>query len=205
MPTKKIVDGITYQELSQEELELGLFHLAGEDLQRAIELMKALKEAVVEEVVSTANAKNEGKTWTQIALDRIARREKRRHMRKMRANVRKADITKPQNIALHHVVSWHAILAEQARAILKQFGIDIDDACNAVFLPRDSTCVPHKDMPNAPAHTKVHTEIYYANITALLTAVADNPQTTRDDLVALLRDIAKQLTEGTFPINDLIN
>lgn len=38
-------------------------------------------------------------------------------------------------MAAHHIVAEHAVEAMDTRAILRKFGIDIDDAINGVFLP----------------------------------------------------------------------
>jgi hypothetical protein len=84
----------------------------------------------------------------------------------------------------------------RARALLDQVGIDIDDEVNGVFLPMYKRHTPHPDLPEAYAHLPVHTDIYYLNITDALMSEQNDREGTED----VLRDIARQLTDGTFPL-----
>lgn len=230
MTTTTIVDGITYEELSLEEFEQAVFHIAGEDPEVTEHLLKELRDAILQEVLRSANAEKNGKTPAQVVLERHQEREQRlvrtrdyakqaaeklvrrmknrlgtRHRKQIRKNVeaalRQDGLAMPVNIDVHHLVACLDIRAERARAILRQYGIDIDSIINAVCLPKNLKYVPHPDMPNAYAHTPVHTSIYYVNITFLLVGLVKNPETTQEKIIALLRDIAKQLTEGTFPLH----
>ncbi|MBI3898827.1 MAG: AHH domain-containing protein [Gammaproteobacteria bacterium] len=201
MTIDKTVDGVTYREVSVEAFKRGLFRLAGEDIKKAEELFEEFKEAYIEEVIRTANAEKEGKPPAQLVLERVGVRERRRHLRKLNSNMKKAGMRRPPNTAAHHIASWHDIEAEQAREILRQYGIDTDDACNGVYMPRNTNFVPHPDMPAAYAHSKIHTDVYYVNLTFLLEEMAKRSETTKANMVALLQTIAKQLTEGTFPIH----
>ena len=59
---------------------------------------------------------------------------------------------------------------------------------------------PHPQMPNAYAHSEVHTNIYYLN-------VEDSLAMEKGDKIGIqetLKDIADELTEGEFPLHTRI-
>jgi len=111
---------------------------------------------------------------------------------------------RPANTAAHHVVSWYDERAEEAREILRRFGIHIDSEFNGVYLPTAKKNLPHPNMPDSYSHTEVHTKYYYTNMNALLAVEANIPNATRSDIEAALEDIATELQEGTFPLHEKV-
>lgn len=138
------------------------------------------------------------KTREQVDKEREKRRSSRNHTNRLRRNMIAAGRAQPLNTSPHHIVACDDSRAIRARALLTQVGIGIDDEANGVFLPMYKIHTPHPDMPNAYAHLPVHTDIYYLNITAALTVESNNPEGIED----VLRDIAEQLTDGTFPLHE---
>lgn len=89
--------------------------------------------------------------------------------------------------AAHHIVAGNSAKAEEARAILRKFGIDINDAVNGVFLPTV------KDTVDSAYHPSLHTDQYYRTVTEMLSEAQ-----SKDDVIDILSDIAEQLKNGTF-------
>lgn len=79
-----------------------------------------------------------------------------------------AGVKRHPNTAAHAIVSGTHPEAVAARKILARWKIRIDDPDNGVFLPRDSRYIPHKNLPNASNHAKLHTDEYYLNVTNML-------------------------------------
>jgi hypothetical protein len=98
---------------------------------------------------------------------------------------------RPTNSAAHHIVAGGSKnpFAEYAREFLKKEGIDINEAVNGVFLPKNSKYV----IDDAIAHTKVHTNLYYESIYNRLKSTQSNK--IRDELLK----IQNELLNGTFP------
>ena len=109
---------------------------------------------------------------------------------------------RPEDMDLHHLVSWGHWRAEKALRILLQFGIDPHSAANGAYMPRSVGHTPHPDMPNAYAHNRIHTTIYHDNVFFVLREAAQIPGATKEDIEEILRDIALRLQAGTFPINE---
>lgn len=97
--------------------------------------------------------------------------------------------TRPANSAAHHIVAGEANAAAEARAILAREGIDINEAANGVFLPRNRSVA----APPALTHSTLHTNVYYEEVTTRLREAA--PGTVRD----VLAQMAEELLNGTFP------
>ncbi|CAN5539928.1 hypothetical protein BH09VER1_BH09VER1_23980 [soil metagenome] len=94
--------------------------------------------------------------------------------------------------AAHHLVAKGDERATAVRAILQREGIDIDEAANGVFLPRDAEY--EKQLPGfGPPHSKIHTDAYYIALSDRLSSVPSGQ--VRDEL----QKIASELIEGTFP------
>lgn len=165
---------------------------------------KGLLDEVIEtyqtEVQEKLAVKAGKKTQEQVDTDRIKRRGSRYHTNKLRKNMIAAGKTRFKNSSPHHIVAWNDYRAEEARNILAQVGIGIDDAVNGVFLPMYRKHTPHPDMPDAHAHLTVHTDIYYLNIEELLR----EEQGDKEGIKAVLKDIAEELTDGTFPLHEKI-
>jgi hypothetical protein len=110
----------------------------------------------------------------------------------------------------HHIVAWDDPRAAGARRILENAGldsgdnqqigdVDSDEAANGVFLTKNAQ-IEEKDIPpmlkNSVKHTKIHTNKYYREVERRLTEVDGEGRKT---VIGGLRDIADELTAGTFP------
>jgi hypothetical protein len=84
-------------------------------------------------------------------------------------------------VAAHHIVAHGADAADEARAILSHFNININDAVNGVFL-------------NAAQHAKMHTAAYYKAVTEMLRGAQ-----TRQEALEILQRIRDLLLAGKFP------
>jgi RHS repeat-associated protein len=105
----------------------------------------------------------------------------------------RAGFQKAEGDAAHHIVAQGATLADPARAVLRRFGIGIDDAANGVFLP-GSREVAARTGATAAAHGPLHTPAYYAAVNDALSQV-----TTRDGALQVLGEIRNALLSGGFP------
>lgn len=106
----------------------------------------------------------------------------------LRQNLIEAGIKVPDYPnAAHHIVAGSSKKAAEARAILLNFGVDINDAVNGVFLPTV------KNVSEAAYHPSLHTKAYYEKVTELLSAAE-----SKEDVIEILNDIAEQLQKGTF-------
>ena len=88
--------------------------------------------------------------------------------------------------AAHHIVAGKAPNAEAARKILLEYGVDINDAENGVFL------LTIKGEAGA-YHPCLHTDGYYRRVTEAL-----NIATIKADVIDILADIAEPLSKGIF-------
>lgn len=82
--------------------------------------------------------------------------------RKLARNMEKAGIAREANTAAHHIVPAALKMfkgGEQARAILKKFGISVENAANGVYLP--ST---FDDAVNAAYRGSLHSERYFEEV-----------------------------------------
>ncbi len=68
-------------------------------------------------------------------------------------------------------------------------------------MPRYKKHVPHKSMPDAIAHSQIHTADYHDNAFTVL-AMADSTATSKEDMFKALREIAADLQSGDFLINE---
>ena len=139
-------------------------------------------------------------------IDREKRNARRRGTYALNRNMCTSSChsAKPEGTAAHHIVALTDPRARRALEILLKWGIDFNHEANGVNLPRYKRHVPHKDMPNAIAHSQTHTDIYHENVIAVLLDV-DIPGATRGDIFDALRDIAYNLQSGNFPINEPID
>jgi hypothetical protein len=96
---------------------------------------------------------------------------------------------RPDNSAAHHIVAGGSAKAEDARKLLQDAGIDINEASNGVFLPKNSKYV----IDGATSHANVHTKAYYDEIYNRLERT--NAGKRREEL----QRIATELQNGTFP------
>ena len=89
--------------------------------------------------------------------------------------------------AAHHIVAGNSPKAEQARQVLRRFGIGINDANNGVFLPAV------KDVSSAAYHPSLHTKEYYDVVNDALSVAS-----SKSDVINILNDTSSQLINGTF-------
>lgn len=191
-----------YYGVSISEALEGLLEITGSQTESEYLLDEIVREWEIEYADALMVKKGE-KTPEQVAKDREYRRLSRKHSARLRRNMEAAGRFRPNNASTHHIVPWGSQdkNAKIARRLLVQVGINFDDEVNGVYLPRDSNYVPHSGMPNAYAHSTVHTEVYYLNIATLL-AEEDGDRKGIEDV---LRDIGEQLEDGTFPLKDEIH
>jgi RHS repeat-associated protein len=104
-------------------------------------------------------------------------------------NLLSAGINRPSQTAAHHIVAGNDPRAAEARSILKREGIDINEAVNGVFLPKNSK---YEDPP-AATHSTLHTNLYYETINSRLREAQPGKVTET------LNVIGKELLNGTFP------
>jgi A nuclease family of the HNH/ENDO VII superfamily with conserved AHH len=91
----------------------------------------------------------------------------------------------------HHIVAHGAERAKPALAILKKFGINVDEAVNGVFLPGfEKSLNPLKKA----VHGNLHKNSYYDAVNEMLKD-ANSPAEVR----RILRDIALDLEKGIVP------
>jgi hypothetical protein len=93
------------------------------------------------------------------------------------------------NSKSHHIVAGNHSGAEKARLLLKEEGIDINEASNGVFLPMNSKYI----IEEASSHQNIHTKVYYETVYNRLGKV--NKEDIRDEL----QKIADELSNETFP------
>ncbi len=154
-------------------------------------------------VIDSARYKKGLISKEELILSRHIRWEhNKRHSCKLNENMLAAGRgPRGKNVAAHHIVSWNDPRASKSRLRLAGFGIDIDHEANGVFLPRFAKYTPMDSMPNAEAHSKIHTNEYYLNVETLLTATIGEGL-GRTDIIELLRDIGDELQSGDFPIHE---
>jgi hypothetical protein len=111
--------------------------------------------------------------------------------KRLAANMEAAGVHRPPGTDTHHIVAANAEAASTARAVLRRFGIDIDDAANGVFLPSNSSVV---SAAPGLVHSTVHTKRYYDAVTARLRLAR-----SRQDVLDALDNIRQTLLSGALP------
>jgi hypothetical protein len=96
---------------------------------------------------------------------------------------------RPENSAAHHIVAGKHSGADEARRLLKEEDIDINEAANGVFLPMNSKYV----IGETTSHANVHTFKYFQEINRRL------EQTPVGQRRNALGKIAEELQKGIFP------
>ena len=106
-------------------------------------------------------------------------------------NLKAVGKERPSNSAAHHIVAGGEKYtnARLSRKILDDAEIDINEAANGVFLPKESKYV----IGDAVAHTKVHTNRYYDALYGRLKDIQ------KDKIRNELKKISDELLNGTFP------
>lgn len=93
--------------------------------------------------------------------------------------------------AAHHIVAGRARAAALARAILARFQVNINDAGNGVFLPTRRVGAA---ASGRAYHPGLHTNRYYRAVNEALSEA-----TSKEQVIAILRDIAAKLQTNSFP------
>jgi hypothetical protein len=106
-------------------------------------------------------------------------------------NMEALGVTRPLDSAAHHIVAGSARAATAARAKLKALGIDINDAANGVFLPKNSQVA---NPSGAAVHSTLHTRAYYQSVERLLLGAS-----SKDEALEVLSFIRTQLQRGSWP------
>lgn len=115
------------------------------------------------------------------------------HRRRLARNLERAGRPRPPDRAAHHIVApdeGRFREAIEARKILEKFGINIDSADNGVWLPYKYKPAPGKGT----YHPSLHSKEYYRQVEKLL-----RKATTKENAIATLQKIGRQLSGGTFP------
>ncbi|MDR3048135.1 MAG: AHH domain-containing protein [Bacteroidales bacterium] len=107
----------------------------------------------------------------------------------LKPNLEAVGNVRPNNSAAHHIVVGGSSKADDARKLLKEADIDINEASNGVFLPKSSKYV----IDEASPHANVHTDAYYRNIYDRLEKTPINQRRYE------LQKIAEELQNGIFP------
>lgn len=108
------------------------------------------------------------------ALLRSITGDKKSDSLKLRINMIRAGVEVPNYAnAAHHIVAARAIRAQQAREILKQYHIGINDAVNGVFLPTSSQT---QERTN---HRTLHTNNYYSTVNFYLSMARNSGEVIR--------------------------
>lgn len=89
--------------------------------------------------------------------------------------------------AAHHVIEGSDPAASQARDILKQFGIRINDPENGILLPENSMSSIYKGSTHMTHHASEYSQHVYDRIKNVK---------TREDLISKLQEIKHELQSG---------
>ena len=104
----------------------------------------------------------------------------------------KVGIYRPALTAAHHIVAANSLQVADvlARAILKKYGIRINDGDNGVFLPQNRLAA-RISSSSAAVHSTLHTKKYYETVYQMLSqAYSEN------DVRAILSEIRSELLAG---------
>ncbi|MBL8111897.1 MAG: AHH domain-containing protein [Acidobacteria bacterium] len=94
---------------------------------------------------------------------------------RLAANLVQAGVARPDGVDAHHIVAGTSPKAEEARAQLERFDIEINDAVNGVFLP-------------SAFHDRMHTDEYFDDVNRRLRRAND-----RNDAIEILESIRQRL------------
>lgn len=183
--------------LEEKELLEGLLQITGNNLGAAHSLLDRVIDKTREEFAATLRE-------MQNNIGPELRNARRRATYRLKKSVGRYPGLRSEGMALHHLVAGWDKRAERALKILLQFGIDPHSSVNAAYIPRYVRHTPHADMPNARAHSTIHTNDYHDNVFVILREVAMMPGATKADVEKALREIAVSLQSGIFPIDEKI-
>ena len=94
-------------------------------------------------------------------------------------------------VAAHHVVEGNDPAAIASRRILEQFGIDINDAANGIFLPSDSNRSIFKGAVHKTHHTEEYSEYVYREL---------KDCKSREEVIKKLTEIKHHLYDGKLSL-----
>lgn len=189
-----------YQPVTPHELLRGLEELEKE----GVNLPKSKESLINEVILLTEKLYSSKGRDVQPFNVKLAKDKARKNLKKdseiLRKNMINAQRNMPPRTDAHHIVPakenrpWARQYANEARSILRQWGICINHEANGVALPSSSK-VPVESLPNAYAHKPVHTKIYYMNIADQLSEAS-----SRKECLITLRNIGEELEDGTYLI-----
>jgi hypothetical protein len=110
---------------------------------------------------------------------------------KLGQNMESQGTVRPAETAAHHIVAHGARGAASSRAVLRRFGVDINDADNGVFLPGNKNSA---NPGGAAVHASLHSGDYYQAVDDVLAGAQ-----SRQDVTDGLGYIRGQLLGGSFP------
>ncbi|MDR0573556.1 MAG: AHH domain-containing protein, partial [Tannerella sp.] len=173
---------ITYHELGKDGVQIasmlyGGFAAKGRKLSEAVEESGEIIKKKVDDILE--------ETW-QLSKQKLGHAA---DSKVLGDNLDAVGKVRPDNSAAHHIVAGKHAGADEARRLLKEEGIDINEAANGVFLPQNSKYV----IDEASPHANIHTTEYFQNINNRL---QDTPIGKRRKE---LQKIAVELQNGTFP------
>jgi hypothetical protein len=192
--TKDDKDELEIVYLDEKELLEGLLQITQGNLGKAHSLLDRVIKVTAEEFETT-------RTELKNNISRELRNARRRARYRFKKNMGAYSGARPEDMDLHHLAAGWDMRAQLAFRILLQFGIDPHSAVNGAYIPRSVRRTPHPDMPDAPAHSTIHTDFYHENVFFVLREAATIPGATKEDIEEALRDIARSLQAGTFPLN----
>jgi len=178
-------DTIELKLIEEEELLAGLLILTKNNLGKASILLGKVKKETVKAI--RAQIKQDNTPQLDAAIKETAKRKtlnrfegdlkrelnlaRRRAQYALKNNMAQSvhhPDKRPRNTAAHHLVALTDPRAQVALQILTNFNISANNSANGVDLPRYEKDRNHKDMPNAIAHSKTHTNVYFANVETVL-------------------------------------
>ena len=104
-------------------------------------------------------------------------------------NLEAVGVIRPSNTAAHHIVAGTDSRADLSRQVFQRENIDINEADNGVFLPKNTNYA----NPPASTHSTLHTDRYYQELNRRI--LGAQPGQVRQELHRINQD----LQNGTFP------
>lgn len=110
-------------------------------------------------------------------------------------NLIKAGFIRQAGDQAHHIVAGSAKMAAPAQAVLRNVGIEIDEAANGVFLPKAAS-------GTASAHNGDHTNAYYDAINAALAKFANAGPADKQQVINALNALRNDLINRSLKIGN---
>jgi hypothetical protein len=177
-------DYITYHEIGKDGVQVasliyGSFAAKGKKLSEIIEESGDIIKKKADDILD--------ETW-QLSKQKLGRAA---DSKVLGENLEAVGKVRPDNSAAHHIVAGkeNYVNAKETRKLLEEANIDINEATNGVFLPKNSKYV----IDDATPHANGHTNTYYDNLYDRLKSVA------KEERRYELQKISEELLKGTFP------